>query len=194
MNGNIIQRKWLKYFDYDVIFKEQTTSSEKLQYYISIDCASGVGTENDYTAVAVFVVLDNKFYLCNIYRLKVIYPFLKQAIADLINKYNPIAVLIEDKSNGTSLIQDLQIEHNNIIAIKPLCSKEYRVNEILTVIEAGSLFLANGQSWLKELEIELLSFPNCQHDDQVDTISQFINWYRTARTNKFPMKVRILSF
>ena len=126
--------------------------------------------------------------------MKVIYPFLKQAIADLINKYNPIAVLIEDKSNGTSLIQDLQIEHNNIIAIKPLCSKEYRVNEILTVIEAGSLFLANGQSWLKELEIELLSFPNCQHDDQVDTISQFINWYRTARTNKFPMKVRILSF
>ena len=194
MNGNIIQRKWLKYFDYGVFLKEQATSGEKLQYYISIDCASGVGTENDYTAVAVFIVLDNKFYLCNMYRLKVIYPFLKQTIADLIIKYNPIAVLIEDKSNGTSLIQDLQTEHNNIIAIKPIYSKEYRVNEVLTVIEAGSLFLASNQSWLKELEVELLSFPNCQHDDQVDTISQFINWYRTARINQLPMKVRILSF
>ena len=102
-------------------------------------------------------------------------------IVDIINQYNPLVILIEDKSNGSSLIQDLQVNMNNIIPIKPLKSKEYRVNQILTMFEAGNILFAKNQDWLEELEAEILSFPNCKHDDQLDTISQFINWYNDAK-------------
>src|SRR5574344_1502129 len=56
----------------------------------------------------VFVVKNNQFYLCNMLRLKIPYPELKNKIMELYTKYVPFTVLIEDKSNGSSMIQDLQ--------------------------------------------------------------------------------------
>ena len=189
IDGNMIRHKWIKYFD----LKEFNLIIQKnnLPYYISIDCASGIGTENDFTALSVFVCYNNKFYLCCMCRFKQSYPELKQSIVDIINQYNPLVILIEDKSNGSSLIQDLQVNMNNIIPIKPLKSKEYRVNQILTMFEAGNILFAKNQDWLEELEAEILSFPNCKHDDQLDTISQFINWYNdTKRLQNNNVRIR----
>lgn len=190
-DGNMIKQKWIKYF----ALQELTSiiQNYNLKYYISIDCASGIGTENDFTAIAVFICYDNKFYLCYMYRLKTPYPELKQNIIELINKYEPITILIEDKSNGSSLIQDLSIDINNIIPIKPVKSKEYRVNQILTMFEAGNVLFAKEQDWLDELETEILSFPNCKHDDQLDTISQLINWFNETR-HRNNNNIRIRNF
>jgi hypothetical protein len=33
-----------------------------------------------------------------------------------------------------------------------------------------------GQPWLDTLMLELLGFPNARHDDQVDSVSQFLSW------------------
>lgn len=179
LEGNMIKQKWIKYFDLNEL--NLKIKQNNIPHYISIDCASGIGTENDFTALSVFIVYNNKFHLCLMCRFKQPYPELKQSINEIINQYNPLAVLIEDKSNGSSLIQDLQINMNNIIPIKPLKSKEYRVNQILTMFEAGNILFAKNQDWLEELETEILSFPNCKHDDQLDTISQFINWYNDTK-------------
>lgn len=179
LDGNMIKKSWLKYFeltDFNNLFLKNN-----LTYYISIDCASGLGTENDFTAISIFTINNEKFYLHEILRLKISYPELKNKIENLIEKYNPQSILIEDKSNGSSMIQDIGVKYNNIIPIKPTKSKECRVNDILTTLEAGNLLIANHQSWNQELEIELLSFPSCKHDDQVDSISQFINWYNFNR-------------
>ena len=179
--GNLIKKKWLKYFNLDEFLKEMNGNDICKNYYISIDCAAGIGTENDFSAIAVFLVKNNKFYLCNIYNLKLIYPDLKKEILSIFNEYNPVAILIENKSNGSSLIQDLQQQYNKIISIKPTKSKEYRVNEILTTIESGSFFIAEKQSWNESFEAELLSFPSCKHDDIVDAVSQMINWYNNRQ-------------
>ncbi len=178
LDGNLIKKSWIKYFDLNDLnnlYKKQNV------YYVSLDCASGIGTENDFTAISVFIVQDLKFYLCDLYRLKIAYPDLKNKVEDVLQKYQPIAVLIEDKSNGASLIQDLNTKYNNVIAIKPTKSKEFRVNSILTTLESGNLLIAKNQIWCNELEIELLSFPAGKHDDQVDSISQFINWFNSQR-------------
>ncbi len=189
LDGNMIKKDWLKYFD--LSDKENIFKNDKINYCISIDCASGLGTENDFTAIAVFAIFSNKFYICDMYRLKIAYPELKIKIEEIINKYKPNNVLIEDKSNGSSMIQDLQQKYTNIIPIKPTKSKECRVNDILTTLEAGHILIADKEKWTQELEIELLSFPACKHDDQVDAISQFINWYNLSRKNEVkPPKIR----
>jgi predicted phage terminase large subunit-like protein len=43
-------------------------------------------------------------------------------------------------------------------------------------IEAGHVWLPTQAPWLEELRLELLQFPKGKHDDQVDSISQFLIW------------------
>ncbi len=51
-------------------------------------------------------------------------------------------------------------------------------------IEAGHVHLPKSAPWLGEFLTELLSFPNGRHDDQVDSVSQFLRWLQTAAYNQ----------
>ena len=43
-------------------------------------------------------------------------------------------------------------------------------------MEAGHVHLPRQAPWLSDFLNELLAFPNARHDDQVDSVSQFLNW------------------
>jgi predicted phage terminase large subunit-like protein len=43
-------------------------------------------------------------------------------------------------------------------------------------IEAGQVVLPKKALWLDELHSEILQSPHGRHDDQVDSLSQFLNW------------------
>ena len=47
------------------------------------------------------------------------------------------------------------------------------------MIEAGQLILPREAHWLADFEHELLAFPNARHDDQVDALSQLLDWARS---------------
>jgi predicted phage terminase large subunit-like protein len=51
-----------------------------------------------------------KYFLLDVYRKRVIYPDLKRAATALWKKHNPMKTLIEDKSSGIPLIQELNAE------------------------------------------------------------------------------------
>jgi predicted phage terminase large subunit-like protein len=91
-------------------------------------------------------------------------------------------VLIEDKSSGSSLIQDLRASSkfkSPVIAIEP---KDYggdKLNRAATsspAIEAGLVYLPETATWLPEYETEVSRFPNSANMDQVDSTSQYLNW------------------
>jgi hypothetical protein len=44
-------------------------------------------------------------------------------------------------------------------------------------------------AWLGEFLTELLSFPNGRHDDQVDSVSQFLRWLQDAYLNQISFHV-----
>lgn len=46
------------------------------------------------------------------------------------------------------------------------------------MIEAGDVLLPREAPWVSVFLGEILAFPNARHDDQVDALSQMINWYR----------------
>ena len=50
-------------------------------------------------------------------------------------------------------------------------------------IEAGHVHLPREADWLDDFLLELLAFPYGRHDDQVDSVSQYLNW--AARQNFF---------
>lgn len=45
------------------------------------------------------------------------------------------------------------------------------------------MFLPKEAPWLPTLERELYGFPETTHDDQVDSVSQFLNWQRDRTVN-----------
>ncbi len=56
----------------------------------------------------------------------------------------------------------------------------------LAWIEAGSARLPERVHWLQDFETEVLRFPCGRHDDQVDSMSQFLNWHREKMRNELP--------
>jgi predicted phage terminase large subunit-like protein len=48
-------------------------------------------------------------------------------------------------------------------------------------IEAGHVHLPREADWLGGFLLELLTFPHGRHDDQVDSVSQYVNWAAKRR-------------
>jgi phage terminase large subunit-like protein len=46
--------------------------------------------------------------------------------------------------------------------------------------------------WLEEFRLELLQFPRGRHDDQVDSLSQFLAWLERRNRNQlrvYPLEI-----
>jgi predicted phage terminase large subunit-like protein len=83
--------------------------------------------------------------------------------------------LVEDKANGTAVIDSLKKEIGGIIPITPHESKEARAAAVSPFVEAGNVLLPSVEIALfavEELIEETTVFPNGAHDDQVDALSQ----------------------
>src|SRR5690606_9952497 len=105
---------------------------------------------------------------------------LKQKVIELQHTHGAQTVLIEKAGLGLNLVQDLLAEspHRfpNPIGITPQRDKLTRMEAECARIEAGHVVLPRDAPWLAEFLAELLAFPNGRNDDQVDSVSQFLNW------------------
>ena len=115
------------------------------------------------------------------FREKLGYPALRVAIVTQSERYRANTILIEDTGTGTSLLQDY---HNHQMRgiprptpITPTGDKVVRLSAQSAKIQEGQVHLPHKAAWLDDFIKELLVFPNGKHDDQVDSLSQFLNWY-----------------
>lgn len=85
--------------------------------------------------------------------------------------------LIEDKANGTAVLDVLRARMSGLIAISPKESKLARASAVTWAIEAGNVFLPADRlaPWAEPLIEEAASFPTGAHDDQVDALTQALN-------------------
>ena len=86
-------------------------------------------------------------------------------------------VLIEQAGSGISLIQDLsRFSSLNVIEMVPKQDKASRLMSVSAMIEAGRILIPKEAHWLADFRRELTMFPNARNDEQVDSLSQFLNW------------------
>ena len=123
-------------------------------------------------------------------RARLEYPDLRRrVIGDALRQHADV-VLIEDKGSGTHLIQDLRRDGPvKPIAIQPEGDKVTRMAAQCARIEAGQVLLPEEAAWLQDFQTEILEFPACRHDDQVDSLSQFLAWVSRPR---FEPRIRVL--
>ncbi|MDD2839955.1 MAG: phage terminase large subunit [Rickettsiales bacterium] len=165
--------------------------SDFSRIFLSLDTAIKNDIKNDPTVCSVWGELENNLYLLEIYREWLEYPELKKRTIVWINNWNPESVLIEDKASGQSLLQDIKKEIKTaVIGIRPTKDKITRLASVSAIFEAGRIFLPTEAAWLVDYENELLSFPFCEHDDQVDSTSQFLEWYKNNRGIGKELRIR----
>jgi predicted phage terminase large subunit-like protein len=107
------------------------------------------------------------------------YPDLKRVFYALAEQWQPQAILVEDRASGQQLLQDVRRESAlPVIAIQPRGDKVTRFAAITAMLEAGRLALPQQAPWLADFEAELFAFPASAHDDQVDALTQYLDWLR----------------
>lgn len=87
------------------------------------------------------------------------------------------AKLVEDKANGTAVINQLSRTVAGLIPVEPDGSKTARASAVSPFVEAGNVHLPAPElaPWVADLVEECAAFPAGAHDDQVDALSQALN-------------------
>lgn len=177
-DGELIKWPWFR-------FDDQPARGSTGLIVQSWDTASKSGELNDYSVCTTWLIKGDDYHLLDLFRRRLNYPDLKRAVADQATWWRPDTVLIEDKGSGTALIQDFQSPPlpcgGRPVAITPDGDKVTRAAAQSAVIEAGRVFLPRSAAWLDELRLEILQFPYGRHDDQVDSVTQFLTWARNRR-------------
>jgi predicted phage terminase large subunit-like protein len=181
LEGELIKWEWFQVYDSE----PGREPNDKLVQ--SWDTASKAGELNDYTVCTTWLIKGKDFFLLDLFRDRLNYPDLKRAIELQALRFRPDSVLIEDKASGMALIQDLR-QHRVAaiglpIAIEPEGDKVTRAAAQSAAIETGWVHLPRRASWLGELRTEILQFPYGRHDDQVDSIAQFLKWAQDRSRN-----------
>ena len=140
------------------------------------------GDANDPSVCTVWGEHPTGYHLLSVFRQKLIYPDLKRAAINMAKSWIPDVVLIEDKASGQSLIQDLKAETRlPVVPMDPKgVHKVDRLIEVSGMIEAGLVALPESAGWLLDFELEVTIFPLAAHDDQVDSMSQFLKYVKNS--------------
>lgn len=90
--------------------------------------------------------------------------------------------LVEDKANGTAVIDTLKEKISGLIPVNPTDSKEGRARAVTPDAEAGNVLLPHPEEhpWVRDFIEEARNFPRGTHDDQVDGMTQFLNRVRDS--------------
>ena len=173
--GNIIKEHWWRY--YDVL--------PEMDYMImSVDCAFKDADKNDYVSIGIWGKNGADAYLIDATKKHLGFLETIDAIKALTAKYTALkGIYIEDKANGTAVIATLRRLISGIVAITPTDGKVARVYAITDYIEGGNVYLPKYASFTEDFVSECSSFPNGEHDDQVDMMSQAL-----TKLMKIPVK------
>ena len=172
--GNRIKMHWFKQHQVDPI------DMQRDECILSFDTASKGAEINNPTVCMAFVRKDTQWYLGEIKRKKLVYPDLKRLLLSMEAKWKPNAILIEDKSSGTQLLQEAaDLKIHTTVAIEPHGDKPARMELELPAVENGIISLPDqakvkSADWMHDFEGEIMEFPMCLTFDQIDALSQFL--------------------
>jgi predicted phage terminase large subunit-like protein len=105
-----------------------------------------------------------------------------QALRALSAKWPKAArKLVEDKANGSAVIDALKATVPGIVPVEPEGGKAARAQACAAAAEAGNVFIPDPSiaPWVGDFVGEHAAFPSGANDDQVDAMSQANIYYNT---------------
>lgn len=157
----------------------------------SWDCSFKDLETSDFVVGQVWGRRGADFFLLDQIRERMDCPTTVKAVRQLSAKWPySFAKVIEDKANGSAVVQILAHEIAGIIPVTPEGGKVARAAAVSPLIEAGNVYLPHPQiaPWVNDFIEECAAFPNGRHDDQVDAMTQVL-----LRWNMLPRQPMVYS-
>ena len=176
--GAIIKREWWNVWEHD--------DPPRVEYIIqSYDTAFTKSERADYSAITTWGVFypdegnEAAIILLDAEKGRWEFPELKDAAMRLYQEFDPDMVLIEQKASGTPLTHDLRRMGIPVSGFTPGrgADKFSRMNACAPVFESGMVWCPETR-WADEVIEECASFPNGEHDDLADSMTQAILRFR----------------
>ena len=171
MEGGLFKREYWQYWN--------ELPPNLTEWVQSWDCTFKATNKSDYVVGQVWARDGANRYLIDQIRRRMTFTETLQAIRTTSELYPQTRLkLIEDKANGSAVIDTLRREISGLIPVEPHGGKEARAQAVSAAVESGNVYLPKKARWVGDFIEECAAFPNGAHDDQVDAMTQALIRYR----------------
>ena len=176
--GALLKREWWQIWE-----KEDSPDCEFI--IMSLDAAQEANNRADYNALTTWGVFFNEttsnynIILLNAIKKRLEFPDLKQLVLEEYKEWQPDAFIVEKKSNGSALYQELRRMGVPVGEFTPGKGQDKiaRVNAVSDLLASGIVW-APDRRWAKEVMEECNDFPSGTNDDLVDSTPQALLRFR----------------
>ena len=184
--GALIKKEWWKIWD-----KEKPPECEFI--IMSLDAAQETNNRADYNALTTWGVFFNEeadnynIILLNSIKQRLEFPELKKLVLAEYKEWEPDAFIVEKKSNGAALYQEMRRMGVPLGEFTPGKGqdKTSRVNAVSDLFSSGIVW-APDRRWAKEVIEECNDFPSGSNDDLVDSTTLALMRFRQGGFIKLP--------
>jgi predicted phage terminase large subunit-like protein len=185
--ASVVKREWWKIWT-----KEDPPRCEYL--IMSLDAAAEAHNRADFTALTTWGVFNNEeagayhIILLNSIKKRIEFPELKALALEEYKEWEPDAFIVEKKSNGVPLFQELRRQGIPLQEYTPhrgSGDKLARLNSVADIVMSGLVWVPETR-WAEELVEEIAGFPFSSHDDLVDSTVMALMRFRQGGFIRLP--------
>ena len=184
--GALIKREWWQIWD-----KDDPPDCEFV--IMSLDAAQEANNRADYNALTTWGVFFNEetsnynIILLNSIKKRMEFPDLKKLVLEEYKEWEPDSFMVEKKSNGAALYQELRRMGVPVGEFTPGKGQDKisRVNAVSDLFSAGIVW-APEHRWAKEVIEECNDFPSGANDDLVDSTTLALLRFRQGGFIRLP--------
>jgi predicted phage terminase large subunit-like protein len=164
---------------------------------MTLDAAAEKHNRADYTALTTWGVFsDDKLtdgashiILLNVINVRVEFPELKALAVREWKEWEPDAFIVEKKSAGTQLYQELRrigIPVQEFTPGRNTGDKIARLNAVSDIFRSKMVWYPEGRRWAEDLIEQCVAFPYGTNDDMVDCTSMALSRFRNGGFLRLP--------
>lgn len=184
--GALIKREWWQIWD-----AERPPPCEFV--IMALDAAQETNNRADYNALTTWGVWKNEqtnnynIILLNAIKERLEFPELKTVVLEQYKGWQPDAFLVEKKSNGAALYQEMRRMGVPVSEFTPSKGQDKisRVNAVTDLFQSGIVW-APDRRWSREVIEECNDFPSGVNDDLVDSTTLALMRFRQGGFLKLP--------
>ena len=184
--GALIKREWWRIWE-----KDRPPECEFT--IMSLDAAQEKNNRADYNALTMWGVFFNEetnnynIILLNSIKERLEFPELKELVLREYKDWEPDAFIVEKKSNGAALYQEMRRMGIPVGEFTPGKGQDKiaRVNSVSDLFRSGIVW-APDKRWAKEVMEECNDFPSGANDDLVDSTTMALMRFRQGGFIRLP--------